>query len=129
MAPIAAALKLPPCAKCKALRGDPCRTPAWRTRMPHAGRVAATPDVPDCYLTSDTKQPYNRDMTNTIEQTLRNATDRHAALCKAKAPIAQVLGALREVFVATLALAVDSGEGEDEVLFAIEDLDAEIARA
>jgi len=36
--PIVAAFGLGKCADCKALRGDPCRAPSGRTRMPHAGR-------------------------------------------------------------------------------------------
>jgi len=29
---------LPPCPKCKADRGDPCRLPSWRTCKPHKAR-------------------------------------------------------------------------------------------
>lgn len=29
---------LRPCPRCKAERGDPCRTPSWRTRAPHVER-------------------------------------------------------------------------------------------
>lgn len=36
--PIVAALHLAKCTDCKALRGDPCRAPSGRTRMPHPGR-------------------------------------------------------------------------------------------
>ena len=36
--PVGAAIGLGACDNCKALRGDPCRTPNGRTRMPHAGR-------------------------------------------------------------------------------------------
>lgn len=30
---------LPPCTTCGARQGDPCRSPSWRTREPHTGRV------------------------------------------------------------------------------------------
>jgi hypothetical protein len=36
--PIGAALGLGACKDCEALRGDPCRGPSGRTRMPHVGR-------------------------------------------------------------------------------------------
>lgn len=36
--PVVASIGLGRCAECKALRGDPCRAPSGRTRMPHAGR-------------------------------------------------------------------------------------------
>ena len=34
----AAERDMEPCPTCKANRGDPCRTPSWRTREPHGGR-------------------------------------------------------------------------------------------
>jgi Zn finger protein HypA/HybF involved in hydrogenase expression len=36
----AAKWNLPPCPKCGAWQGDPCRTPGWQTRAPHKERVA-----------------------------------------------------------------------------------------
>lgn len=36
--PIVAALGLGRCGECGALRGDPCRVPSGRTRMPHVDR-------------------------------------------------------------------------------------------
>lgn len=39
--PITAAIGYPRCAKCEALRGDPCRTPSGKTRFPHDERNAA----------------------------------------------------------------------------------------
>lgn len=36
----AATRSLPSCPKCKALPGDPCRTPGWKTRKPHKEREA-----------------------------------------------------------------------------------------
>lgn len=38
----AARNKLPACPKCGAAKGDPCRTPAYRTTAPHAGRGLPT---------------------------------------------------------------------------------------
>jgi len=38
--PITAAMGLLSCSECGALRGDPCRTPSDRTRMPHSARRA-----------------------------------------------------------------------------------------
>jgi hypothetical protein len=68
-------------------------------------------------------------MTNTdpLAAAVRAAEDAHAAICKT-GTLHDVLVALRAVYVATLALAVDSGENESQVLYAIEDIDAEIAR-
>lgn len=39
--PVGAAIGLGACDECEALRGDPCRAPSGRTRMPHAGRARA----------------------------------------------------------------------------------------
>jgi hypothetical protein len=35
---------LPPCPTCKAWRGDPCRTPGWKTRAPHKDRWRVAAD-------------------------------------------------------------------------------------
>lgn len=37
------ALKLPECPHCGSGAGDPCRTPSWRTRKPHAARLPVFP--------------------------------------------------------------------------------------
>jgi hypothetical protein len=37
--PVSVAVGLPACPDCDALRGDPCRTPGWKTRFPHEGRI------------------------------------------------------------------------------------------
>lgn len=39
--PVEAAIGYPACSNCGALRGDPCRTPGWKTRLPHAARDEA----------------------------------------------------------------------------------------
>lgn len=36
--PVTAAITLPKCVECSALRGDPCRTPSGKTRFPHDER-------------------------------------------------------------------------------------------
>jgi hypothetical protein len=66
-------------------------------------------------------------MIDHLAHAVRQAEDEHAAICKSGTTL-EVLTALRRVYVATLALAVDSGEHENEILYAIEDIDADIAR-
>lgn len=59
---------------------------------------------------------------------VREAEDDHARLIAAKAPVREILLALRKVMVAVSRLAADSGEDEMQALYQIEDIDAEIAR-
>lgn len=39
----AARANYPPCPRCGALNGDPCRTPSWHTTKPHKEREIPTP--------------------------------------------------------------------------------------
>ena len=65
--------------------------------------------------------------TDHLAKALHAAMDAHAATVARGASMLEVLQAVRAVQVATGRLAIDSGEDESSIIFAIEDIDAEIA--